>query len=60
MAVLDCDIYTVMRRYALSEGLTDSQATFYADVYFDYWYLNKPITQVNIYGKCDSRCPETS
>ena len=59
MAVRDCDIYSAMILYAKSEGLNDSQARFYADVYFDYWYLNKPITEVNIYGKCDSRSSET-
>ena len=51
MAVHDCNIYYKMYEYARSEGLTDPQAVFYAQVYFDYWYLDKPITQVNIYGK---------
>ena len=60
MAVQDCDIYTAMVNYAKSEGLNDLQARFYADVYFDYWYCNKPITQVNIYGKCDSRGSKAS
>lgn len=55
MVVPGCDIYTTMLNYALSEGLTDFQAKFYADVYFDYWYLDKPITEVNIYGKFDCR-----
>lgn len=50
------NIYDVMFGYAKSEGLTDLQAKFYADVYFDFWYLDKPIKCVNIYGKCDCRC----
>lgn len=53
MVALDSNIYEKMVFYALSEGLTFPQAKFYADVYFDYWYLDKPITEVNIYGKFD-------
>ena len=48
------DFYSEMIRFAKSEGLDDPQAKFYADVYFDYWYLDKPINEVNIYGKFDS------
>lgn len=51
MVVHVCDIYSVMFHYALSEGLSGPQAKFYADVYFDYWYLDKPIKCVNVYGK---------
>lgn len=48
------DMYLGMVKYALSEGLTFPQAKFYADVYFDYWYMDKPINCVNIYGKFHS------
>lgn len=58
MAALDCDCYTAMIRYAKSVGLNDLQARFYADTYFDYWFLDKPINCVNIYGKLDSRSAE--
>ena len=54
MAVLDSNIYYKMYAYARSEGLNPLQALYYARVYFDYWYLDKPIKQVNIYGKFDS------
>lgn len=54
MVVLASNIYEKMVSYALSEGLTLPQAKFYANVYFDYWYLDKPINEVNIYGKFDS------
>lgn len=50
------NIYDLMFCYAKSEGLNDLQAKFYADVYFDFWYLDKPIKCVNIYGKCDCTC----
>ena len=60
MAVLACNIYDVMFNYALSEGLNSLQAKFYADTYFDYWYDDKPIKCVNVYGKFDSKCSEIS
>ena len=47
------DIYNTMLSFARSEGLNDLQARFYANVYFDYWYLDEPINCVNIYGKFD-------
>lgn len=54
MEALDSNIYEKMIQFAKSEGLNAFQARYYASVYFDYWYLDKPINQVNIYGKFDS------
>lgn len=51
MVVRDCDCYTAMIRYALSEGLNALQAKFYADTYFDYWFLDKPITCLTIFQR---------
>lgn len=60
MVVPGCDIYSIMYCYALSEGLNDFQAKFYSDCYFDYWFLDKPINCINIYGKFDSKGSEVS
>lgn len=52
MVVLGYNIYQVMVLYALSEGLNYLQAKHYANSYFDYWYIDKPLN-VNVYGKFD-------
>lgn len=48
MVAQDCDFYTKMFRFARALGLDALAAKRYADIVFDYWYLEDKTYRINI------------